>query len=396
MELGPNNIEQMFRSSFEDYSPEVDPKVWNNIQHNLNKPGKGSFFSSLAGKLVLGTAAVTVITVSTILLLNTNSSNAPVQDKTTAQNNTVVNTVKNTPTTTSNTSTDRNADHSNQVSNTNTPTDTKNKPVNHSSGQDTQVQNNGNSNNNPPVNNNQAPNNKTPEVQKDDHTNNNPVVYTPSNNNQTPKKDENINGNNGNTNTVNPEDQQNVNGSKQPIAKISFSAQASADGKVYAPVAVTFSNKYKAASLEWNFGDGAFTSSELSPVHIFENPGEYTITLTATSDNGHIEKDSIKIRILVNAFFIPNTFTPNGDGNNDVYRVIKNEKYPYELTHVEVVIFDRTNQKVGAFTDGGSWDGHNFKTGDMCPQGTYLVLIKYTSSEDGKTQQQVGSVFLKE
>ncbi|HEY6162857.1 MAG TPA: PKD domain-containing protein [Bacteroidia bacterium] len=396
MELGPNNIEQLFRSSFEDYSPEVDPKVWNKIQHSINKPGKGSFFSSLAGKLVLGTAAVTVITVSTILLLNTNTSTPPVQDKTTAQNN-PVNPVKSTSSTqnsSSNTVTDNNVKHDSKVSNTNTLTDTKNKPVDNPN-KDTQVQNN-NPNNNQTVNNNPVPNNnKTTDPQKDEHSNNNPNVNAPSNNNQNPKKDDNATGNNGNNNPVNQDDQQN-NGAKMPLAKISFSAQASADGKVYAPVAVTFSNKYKASTLEWNFGDGAFTTSELNPVHIFENPGEYTITLIATAENGRIEKDSIKIRILVNAFFIPNTFTPNGDGNNDVYRVIKNEKYPYELSHVEVVIFDRTNQKVGAFTDGGSWDGHNFKTGEMCPQGTYLVLIKYTSSEDGKSQQQIGSVFLKE
>ena len=53
-----------------------------------------------------------------------------------------------------------------------------------------------------------------------------------------------------------------------------------------APYTVTFTNtSVNATGYSWNFGDGN-TSSLASPVHTYTTPGDYTITLTATTSGG--------------------------------------------------------------------------------------------------------------
>jgi PKD repeat protein len=68
---------------------------------------------------------------------------------------------------------------------------------------------------------------------------------------------------------------------KQPSASFTASKTNVVTGE-----AITFTNTSKdASSYKWNFGDG--TSSDVaSPTHAYENPGTYTVTLTAYSKNG--------------------------------------------------------------------------------------------------------------
>jgi len=55
----------------------------------------------------------------------------------------------------------------------------------------------------------------------------------------------------------------------------------------YAPLQVTFKDKsvYSPTSWSWDFGDGS-TSAEQNPVHIYNEVGRYSVTLTASNDEG--------------------------------------------------------------------------------------------------------------
>ncbi len=72
--------------------------------------------------------------------------------------------------------------------------------------------------------------------------------------------------------------------------------------------------------------------------------------------------------------YIPNGFSPNGDGVNDNYVIPCKDRYP-EAT---VRIFDRWGVEVW-FSDGAyqnNWDGHNMQ-GIVLPDGTYYIIYEY-------------------
>jgi PKD repeat protein len=66
------------------------------------------------------------------------------------------------------------------------------------------------------------------------------------------------------------------------------------DSFKYAHCKVTFTiTNPKSASYEWDFGDGQ-SSVEQNPVHVFEEPGTYTVKLTNTKAKSSVEK-SVKV-----------------------------------------------------------------------------------------------------
>ncbi len=86
-------------------------------------------------------------------------------------------------------------------------------------------------------------------------------------------------------------------------------------------------------------------------------------------------------------FFIPNAFTPNGDGNNDVFTV-----YGFGLAKVNMAIFNRWGEKVfDTANQWGGWDG-TFK-GVMQNPGVYTYYIEGVYL-NGKTRERKGTVSL--
>ena len=71
-------------------------------------------------------------------------------------------------------------------------------------------------------------------------------------------------------------------------------------------------------------------------------------------------------------YVLPNTFTPNGDGFNDIFTPI----LPYRfIDHVDMKIFDRWGNPVFETTDPMlSWDGKDLKTGKDASEGVYYYV----------------------
>ncbi|MXV52366.1 T9SS type B sorting domain-containing protein [Pedobacter sp. HMF7647] len=157
---------------------------------------------------------------------------------------------------------------------------------------------------------------------------------------------------------------------KNPVA--SFTSSPALPAKLSNPALIQFFNQStEADSYLWDFGDGS-TSTEINPQHLFQINGEYEVTLTAFKSNvcfASIIQGKFVIR-ADNTTFIPNTFTPNGDGVNDEFVINVTN-----LANYHISIFNRYG--VEMFQTGNIFD--NWKgtyNNQPLPTGTYYYVIK--------------------
>jgi gliding motility-associated-like protein len=156
------------------------------------------------------------------------------------------------------------------------------------------------------------------------------------------------------------------------------------------PVIFTDSSTTTAVSWSWNFGDGSATVSGQNPTHTFANSGTYTVTETVMDKNGCKSTfvRTIVIHDLPSWIKIPNVFTPNGDGHNDVWQV------EYQgISSFSGKIFDRWGVLMADLKSvGAGWDGHT-EGGALAVPGTYFYLI-HAQGDDGKVYDFKGYLMM--
>jgi gliding motility-associated-like protein len=108
-----------------------------------------------------------------------------------------------------------------------------------------------------------------------------------------------------------------------------------------------------------------------NPVMQFEQEGDYDITLIIYNQGGCVDTFSLQICILEPlTLFVPNTFTPNGDGVNDVFCAVGKGVIEFEMN-----IYTRQNQKIFTSTDMlVGWDA--MYKGEIVPTGVYAYVIE--------------------
>jgi gliding motility-associated-like protein len=123
----------------------------------------------------------------------------------------------------------------------------------------------------------------------------------------------------------------------------------------------------------WNTGDTAQT------ITVWQL-GTYVVYVT--DNNGCHASDSIMVmscdtQSICGSYFIPNAFTPNGDGHNDAFAAIrKPDTEPAQFFAMS--IFDRWGQRMfETNNETTAWDG-TFK-GKPVPPGVYVYQIKYVT-----------------
>lgn len=148
----------------------------------------------------------------------------------------------------------------------------------------------------------------------------------------------------------------------------------------------------KPLSYDWYFTTPSQINSTLNyPTIIFDTTGTFPIYLISVNEFGCTDTihKSIKIEDEISVF-IPNTFTPNGDGRNDVFMIkgngIKAERFSME-------IFDRWGELIYSSNDiNKGWDG-TFK-GTPVQDGTYVYSIQAQFTDNKGKKDFKGHVTL--
>lgn len=163
-----------------------------------------------------------------------------------------------------------------------------------------------------------------------------------------------------------------------------------ADGN--APLLVQFTNKSQNAHFyTWTFGPAGASSTLKDPAYTYNEKGIFTVKLTVEDSTGCIDTASKIVNVdITAAMFAPNAFTPNNDGDNDVFAIT----YPAsEFEFLEYRVYNRWGVEIFATRmPGGQWwngtDGSN-----PAPADTYTFVMS-AKDKYGKKYKLTGTIYL--
>jgi gliding motility-associated-like protein len=141
-------------------------------------------------------------------------------------------------------------------------------------------------------------------------------------------------------------------------------------------------------SYRWNTGDSTESI-------VIQAEGMYSVEME--SQAGCLGSDSVYVKLVSEEIpefeiFVPNAFSPNGDGINDIFQI----KFPnstFNLQHSTLSIFNRWGEEIFQSDDiTQGWDGK--KNGKDCPGGVYVYKIVFEVDGVAGSQEMVGTVML--
>ncbi len=157
---------------------------------------------------------------------------------------------------------------------------------------------------------------------------------------------------------------------------------------IFTPFITVSDSSFGADSCWLDFGDGYWTN-DCNASHTYWAYGDYTITQIVVNEFGCPDTAYIQVEVTPeHRFFTPNTFTPNGDGLNDVFMpaIMGAEQYHF-------MIFDRWGMLIFETYDiYTGWDGR-FK-GNKCQIDVYVWKVDYLDVEHMESVSVMGHVNL--
>ena len=140
---------------------------------------------------------------------------------------------------------------------------------------------------------------------------------------------------------------------------------------------------------EWDFGDGN-VSIEKDPVHVFKMPGEFEVVLRAYDIFGcsSVQKEEVKVNEVSKYLMMPNAFSPNNDGLNDVFKPETKGISGYKMA-----IFNKWGELIFS-NDSQNAEGWNGQlNGQLLPSGNYVYKVSYLTPK-GEEIEKAGTVTL--
>lgn len=161
-----------------------------------------------------------------------------------------------------------------------------------------------------------------------------------------------------------------------------------------APIEIRFTDESKGhvTAWEWKFTGSKVTKSDRNPFHVFTAIGvKDSVMLTVKNQYSGCE-NTVETPIVVHAFEslleAPNTFTPNGDGINDEFRVAYRS-----IKNFKILIFNRWGRKVYESSNPAEgWDGKIGNT--LAAPGVYFYTIEAEGYLKGENHSLQGPIHL--
>lgn len=156
-----------------------------------------------------------------------------------------------------------------------------------------------------------------------------------------------------------------------------------------APLEFRFSaDEVDGCRYEWNFardasfGDVFLSRFERETIYSFTESGQFFVRLTVTNTETDETQtsDVFMIQIAESELKVPNAFSPNGDGVNDIFKVSHKS-----LVRFQAYIFNRWGQELYRWNlshiDDG-WDGTAH--GRQVPEGVYFIVVEAEGADGVK------------
>ncbi len=154
------------------------------------------------------------------------------------------------------------------------------------------------------------------------------------------------------------------------LINATFTANPS-EGTIPLNVQFTFTGT-GANTYQWDFGDGN-TSTLQNPTDVYNVAGTYNVILIINSGSPDFCADTVSMPIvaeLPSFLIVPNVFTPNGDGHNDMFTVSYQS-----IVSFDCVIFNRWGNKIFEWSDvSKGWEGKT-EGGAECSDGVYYYIL---------------------
>lgn len=141
----------------------------------------------------------------------------------------------------------------------------------------------------------------------------------------------------------------------------------------------------------YDYSLGFDTSNYIYPQRKYELPGRYQVILVSENENGCRDTVMDYIEVIDDfKVYIPNSFTPNGDNLNDMFKIsgsaIKSEGFLME-------IFDRNGNRI-YMTRELNWGWNGTVGGMPMAEGTYIYKIKLIGMNGAGRREYTGHVLL--
>src|SRR6185312_13982023 len=175
-----------------------------------------------------------------------------------------------------------------------------------------------------------------------------------------------------------------------PVAKFTMSPNPAIIVEPTVQFTDQSTDAYGISTWAWAFNDQTDqTDSIQNPIHTYVDTGTYCATLVVTNIHGCTDT-AVNCEYIAPYFtiYIPNAFSPNGDGMNDVFTA----KGMY-ICSFQMYIFDRWGMQLYYTEDiNKGWDGTVNGSSNLVQEDTYVYMINAVDCVAHKKHQYIGKV----